>query len=104
MKFDVLHGIDKLVPAAKLVIRGEQIYENVEWLDERPMPTKEEVEAASAKQEKLKQEEAMEIPEIIKHLYEQKFGNLDNFELNITKLKERGFTYEEIYHRLEGKK
>lgn len=48
MKFDVLHGIDKLVPAAKLVIRGEQIYENVEWLDERPMPTKEEVEAALA--------------------------------------------------------
>lgn len=48
MKFDVLHGIDKLVPAAKLVIRGEQIYENVEWLDERPMPTKEEVEAVLA--------------------------------------------------------
>ncbi len=48
MNFDVLHGIDKLVPGAKLMIRGEQIYENVEWFDERPMPTKEEVEAAIA--------------------------------------------------------
>ena len=48
MKFDVLHAIDKLVPAAKLIIRGEQVYENVEWFDERPMPSKEEVEAALA--------------------------------------------------------
>ena len=48
MIFDVLHAIDKLVPGAKLIIRGEQIYENVEWFDERPMPTKEQVEAKLA--------------------------------------------------------
>lgn len=70
----------------------------------KSIASKEEVEAAQQKQEKLKEEEKMDIPEIIKHLYEQKFGNLENFELNIAKLKERGFTYEEIYHRLEGKK
>lgn len=70
----------------------------------KSVASKEEVENASAKQEQLKKEEKMEIPEIIKELYKDKFGNLDNFELNIEKLKERGFTYEEIYNRLEGKK
>jgi hypothetical protein len=70
----------------------------------KSIASKEEVEAAQAKQEVLKREENEEIPEIIKITYEQKFGNLENFELNISKLKERGFTYEEIYKRLEGKK
>ena len=70
----------------------------------KSIASKEEVEAAQEKQEILKREEKEEIPEIIKITYEQKFGNLENFELNISKLKERGFTYEEIYKRLEGKK
>lgn len=70
----------------------------------KSIASKEEVEAAQAKQEILKREEKEEIPEIIKAMYEEKFGNLENFELNISKLKERGFTYEEIYNRLEGKK
>ena len=38
MKFDVLHAIDKLVPAAKLIIRGEQVYENVEWFKVKDFP------------------------------------------------------------------
>lgn len=70
----------------------------------KSIASKEEVEAAQAKQEILKKEENQEIPEIIKIMYEQKFGNLEDFELNISKLKQRGFTYEEIYSRLEGKK
>jgi hypothetical protein len=70
----------------------------------KSIASKEEVESAQAKQEILKREEKEEIPEIIRTLYEEKFGNLENFELNIAKLKERGFTYEEIYNRLEGKK
>jgi len=70
----------------------------------KSIASKEEVEAAQQKQEILKREEKEEIPEIIRTLYQEKFGNLENFELNISKLKERGFTYEEIYNRLEGKK
>jgi hypothetical protein len=70
----------------------------------KSIASREEVEAAQAKQEQLKKEEAAEVPEIIKELYLEKFGNMDNFDLNIQKLKERGFTFEEIYQRLEGKK
>jgi hypothetical protein len=70
----------------------------------KSIASKEEVENAKEKQEQLKKEESIEIPEVIRELYQEKFGNLDNFELNIQKLKERGFTYEEIFHRLEGKK
>lgn len=95
-KTSVLENCETSAVGRALALAGFEIKKSI--------ASKEEVEAASAKQEKLKQEEAMDIPEIIKHLYEQKFGNLENFELNIAKLKERGFTYEEIYHRLEGKK
>lgn len=95
-KTSVLENCETSAVGRALALAGFEIKKSI--------ASKEEVESAQAKQEILKREEKEEIPEIIRTLYEEKFGNLENFELNISKLKERGFTYEEIYNRLDGKK
>lgn len=44
MKFDLSHAITELYPSAKYALKGFD-YSGLEWYDERPKPSKEELQA-----------------------------------------------------------
>ena len=90
----MINAIKSLVPNAKFAIIGDRLYENIDWQDERPIPTQTELDAKIAElqaeydSKQYQRDRAVAYPSIQDQLDMLYHQGIDGWKAEIKKVKD----------------